>query len=171
MVCSVGVSSDCFRFTNLWRAHLAWPRLLAFVYLALAAGMAVAADSRHLVIQNDNGGAVTARARQIAALKRDQIRLEIRGDYCMSSCTMYLSLPDVCVTPQTIFGFHGPSSPIYGVGLLPAEFDRWSRMIAAYYPEPIRSWYMTTGRNRTVGFYRYSGRELIRIGIRQCPTA
>lgn len=86
----------------------------------------------------------------------------------MSACTMYLDLSNMCVSRNVTFGFHGPSSKYYGVALPPAEFERWSRVMANHYPQPLRNWYMQTGRNITVGFYKMSGRDLIRMGIPEC---
>ena len=41
-------------------------------------------------------------------------------------------------------------------------------VMAAHYPEPLKSWFLKKGRYLTVGFYKYSGRQLINIGIREC---
>lgn len=83
---------------------------------------------------------------------------------------MYLALPKACVTPDAVLGFHGPSSRIYGISLPPESFEHWSRVMAAHYPEPIKTWFLKKGRFRTVGFYMYSGQQLIDMGIRQCTV-
>lgn len=152
-----------------------WSRLAVALVIILLVGAsldtgssAVAATNQTLIIRDDKGGNLAERARLINAYRADGIRVEIRGSYCLSACTMYLGLSDTCVAPDTTFGFHGPSSGLYGVALSAASFDRWSRVMADYYPEPIRSWFLTTGRNRTVGFHEFSGRELIGMGIRGC---
>ncbi len=119
-----------------------------------------------LVIGNDRGGSVEQRVAAVRALQGDGTRVEIRGDYCMSACTMYLALSDLCVAPRTVFGFHGPGSSIYGIGLTPAAFEHWSQVMARHYPEPIRSWYLNVARNRTIGFYSVQGHDLIEIGGR-----
>jgi len=122
-----------------------------------------------IIIGDDRGGAVDARARIIRGYRKQGAHLEIRGNYCLSSCTMYLSLRDVCVLPDTLFGFHGPSSAIFSIGLSPAAFEYWSRIMAAHYPEPVRTWFLQEGRNRTMGFHIYHGWQLINMGIRRCP--
>ncbi|AJE46075.1 hypothetical protein [Celeribacter indicus] len=119
-----------------------------------------------IVIGNDRGGSVRARVGEIQQIMRLGQRVEIRGRRCMSSCTMFLGLRDLCVSPRTVFTFHGPS--YYGRTLSPAEFESWSRVIAAHYPEPLRSWYLSTGRTRIWNGYEMSGAELARYGIALC---
>ena len=155
----------------------AWPRYLLIVALAAAMAGALppgsaAASNRApaLIVEDDRGGPVRARERKIRRLIRNGSRVEIRGSYCLSACTMYLAVRDLCVSRRTVFGFHGPSSPLYGIALPPESFERWSRLIAAHYPEPLRSWYLREGRNRTVGFYYLTGEQLIAMGIGECPA-
>ena len=154
--------------------RFAWARFLLPAVLGLgvlAPGNAPvrAAGSRVVVVLNDKGGSVVERARLIRQYRAQGTRLEIRGQYCMSACTMYLGLSGTCVAPDTIFGFHGPSSRIYGIGLRPEVFEHWSKIMADHYPEPLKSWFLKTGRHRTVGFNTYNGRQLIGMGITACP--
>ncbi len=121
-----------------------------------------------LVVRDDAGGSVVKRAALIQTYKENGTRVELRGNYCMSACTMYLGLKNTCVAPNTIFGFHGPSSRSYGISLSAVAFERWSTVMADHYPEPLRTWYLKNGRNRTVGFYRFSGSDLIKLGIARC---
>ncbi len=79
---------------------------------------------------------------------------------------MFLGLPQMCVSPDTIFGFHGPSS--YGQPLDPEVFERASNIIADHYPDVLKDWYMTTARHSLTGLYRVSGKELIRLGVAAC---
>jgi hypothetical protein len=170
------------RGPRLWRAVRGVHIL--FVNLALAAGLlamglvtpdqASAAQLQRagagvIRVSKDPGGSVSARVGEISRLRSQGTRVEISGG-CWSSCTMYLGLANTCVTRAAKLGFHGPSSPNYGIGLPPAEFERWSQTMATYYPEPIRSWYLREGRLITVGFTTFTGRDLIRMGVRECNT-
>jgi hypothetical protein len=114
-------------------------------------------------IHNHRGGLVSRIAAEVDAAGNSGRRVEISGG-CWSSCTMYLGLPDVCVDPKAKFGFHGPSSGQFGIGVLPKTFETASRVMAAHYPEPIRSWFMREGRNVTVGFTVMTGADLIAMG-------
>ncbi|WP_421704865.1 hypothetical protein [Aliiroseovarius sp.] len=161
---------------------VAWPRLRhaictgVFCLAALApflqftaahaAQSAARGADRVIVIRNDRGGLVAKRAEQIRQIRRSGQRVEIRGTLCLSSCTMYLGLPGTCVSPNTTFGFHGPSRS--GRRLSPDEFEYWSALIARHYPAALRDWYMETGRMRITSYYRMSGRELIRLGVPAC---
>ncbi len=127
-----------------------------------------AAANTTVIIRDDSGGGVIERALLIQNYQTRGVRVEIRGEFCMSACTMYLRLNDICITPRTLFGFHGPSSVFHGVALDADSFERWSQVMADHYPEPIRSWFLDTGRFRTVGFHEFSGRQLIAMGIAKC---
>ncbi len=128
--------------------------------------MAQSAQSAVFVVQNDRGGLVGPRADQIQRLKNNRQRVEIRGRICLSSCTMYLGAGNVCIDPNTRFGFHGPS--FYGQPLQPEYFEYWSQVIASHYPAPVRAWFMNTGRFKINGYYTILGTELIRHGAQPC---
>ncbi len=118
------------------------------------------------IVSNDRGGLLESRLRELAQLRATRTPIEIRGDICYSTCTMYLGMPDVCIARTTRFGFHGPSS--YGMSLSPVRFENASRMIAAHYPEPLRAWYLNEGRYRINRPYFVSGTTLIQMGIPAC---
>jgi hypothetical protein len=172
------VSFTCFRisiwkdakmgltFTRLrGRFHPAvMPLILGAALLALFSLPAPAAGPA-LVIRSDRGGLMEARSNQIRQLRATGQRVELRG-ICYSSCTMYLGLPNVCVAPTAKFGFHGPSW--YGAALEPPDFEYWSQLMARSYREPLRSWFLRTGRHRTSGYYRMNGTDLIRMGYSRC---
>ena len=144
---------------------------LCLATLSLGGGQSVHAQARSaaLVIGDDRGGFVRARLSKIDRLRSRGQRVEIRGRLCLSSCTMYLGLENVCVDPNTTFGFHGPGMAI---GQLTQEqFEYVSSVIAAHYPPQIKEWYMREGRMRTRGFYRMKGAELIRLGVAECPPS
>ncbi|WP_273521663.1 hypothetical protein [Rhodosalinus sediminis] len=120
-----------------------------------------------VVVRNDRGGLLAERMREVARLRAQDARVEIRGRVCLSSCTMFLGVENVCVEPDVTFGFHGPTS--YGRPLAPERFEAWSRIMAAHYPdERLRDWFLETGRHRIRGYYRVSGEQLIRMGMPRC---
>ncbi len=131
-------------------------------------GPANAVSNQTVVIENDRGGSIEERIRIIRQIRRSGARVEIRGEVCLSACTMYLAVPGVCVEPETVFGFHGPSSRLYGVALRNDQFEKWSTKMAEYYPEPIRSWFLGTARHTIVGFQELRGTRIIDMGIKRC---
>lgn len=119
-----------------------------------------------LIIGDDHGGKVSDRQRQIAQIRQQKLSVEIRGTHCLSSCTMLLALPDLCIHPDTIFGFHGPTD--FGEPLLPQQFEYWSQIIAKHYPPALRRWYLQTARHRLTGYYNMTGRQIAAHGINLC---
>ncbi len=136
--------------------------------IAPAQDSAASSSRAVMVIGNDEGGLVSRRVEEISRILSQGTHVEIRGQVCYSACTMYLGMPDTCVLPQTSFGFHGPSH--YGRQLSARDFEYWSQVIASHYPDPLRNWYLTEGRTRISDYFRISGSELIRLGVRQCSV-
>lgn len=135
--------------------------------LSVASTGAVDAQQTTIRIGNDRGGLVGARAREIREILGSGSRVEIVGNICLSSCTMYLGAGNVCVRPGTTFGFHGPSSS-RGIALSSERFDHWSNVMARHYNEPIRNWFMQEARYLSRGYLRISGSQLINLGYQSC---
>ncbi len=95
-----------------------------------------------ITVRDDTGGYISSYTRTVAGLpKTTQIR--IAGD-CRSACTLFLGHPGVCALPGARFIFHGPSRN--GVPLSPEAFEATSREMARYYPEPLKSEFMSSYR-------------------------
>lgn len=142
--------------------------LLTLVLLAgfSSAQAGNAPASRAYIVGNDRGGFIRDRLIELRDLRASGRNVEIRGKICYSTCTMLLGLPKTCISPDTTFGFHGPTKS--GKRLAPDRFEYFSRVISQYYPAPLQSWYMSTGRTRLRGMYRIKGAEIVRMGIRAC---
>ncbi len=137
------------------------------LYAAVLTGLLAANPATALDIRNDLGGAVSQRIAKIEHLRAAGTRIRIVGT-CISACTLYLGLPNTCVTPTAQLGFHGPSTRLKGIPLPRQEFERISRQMASYYPSRIRGWFMSEARMRTIGYYSLSGAEAIAMGARAC---
>ena len=142
------------------RIVLAFALALSLIPPAQAQGLGA------LIIRNDLGGRIDIRAQEIARLRAQGRAVELRGEACVSACTMYLGLENVCVDPRTTFGFHGPSS--YGKPMPAENFEYWSKFLAGYYKPVLSDWYMKTARFELHDIYNISGRDLIRLGYRAC---
>ena len=150
--------------------------VLAALAVFIAAGLAGPAAARGLqrtgqphvyTVSGDPGGRVDLRAEKIRELILENAQVRIVGR-CNSACTMYLGVPRHCVGPKAVLGFHGPTTSRRTVPLPKPDFDHWSRVMALHYPEPLKSWFMKTGRYRLVGRYTFTGRDLIRMGVPAC---
>ena len=143
---------------------IAWMTCIAFV---VAAPEWPQAEDRNIkIVGNDRGGYIGARAIEVAELNASGTRIELRGDVCLSSCTMYLGVDDMCLLPGTIFGFHGPSR--HGRALPQAQFEHWSQIMAQHYHPALQTWFLQDARHATSGYKRISGRQLISIGYPAC---
>jgi hypothetical protein len=110
-----------------------------------------------VIVQKDVGGLVTDYEAQTEVYRRE--RREVRLRECRSACTMALSLPNVCVYPDSVLKFHQAYNAInrqtdYGV----------SAQLLASYPQAVRE---RLG-NLTRQYKILSGAELIELGVRNC---
>jgi hypothetical protein len=84
---------------------------------------------------------------------------EVRVHECHSACTMALSLPNVCVYPDSIFKFH----QAYNLNDKQTDLGV-SRQLFDSYPPAVRARLGTLTRK----FKVLSGKELIALGVRDC---
>lgn len=148
----------------LWR-RLQW-HALAVLSVVLVTSMASGQVTHTKIIGNDRGGLIGARVIEVAQLNAENRRIELRGRICYSSCTLYLGADDLCIMPETIFGFHGPSR--YGAPLAVAQFEHWSHVMAQHYNAPLRAWFLRDARHDTNGIRRIRGEKLIALGYPAC---
>jgi len=113
----------------------------------------------------DAGGnlhAYAAEARRLNARGEGKI---IAGD-CVSSCTLYLAVQQVCVEKSARLWFHAPHRPgdarPDGLGALD---------MLAHYPKEVRAWAIRVHALESADFdpaHSLSGEELIAMGVRAC---
>ncbi|MGJ8543886.1 MAG: hypothetical protein ACSHWZ_00480 [Sulfitobacter sp.] len=119
-----------------------------------------------LIIGNDRGGLLVERLREVAVLRESNRPVRIMGAVCYSTCTLYLGLPQTCISAKTLFGFHGPSS--FGRPLQPVVFERASLAIASHYPPALKHWYITKARFKIASVQKVDGAQIIRMGVPAC---
>lgn len=148
--------------------HISVIRAVAIAVIACGSVpvTAVSAQQQSFIVGNDRGGLVAARVRELNLLRQQGQRVEIRGDICYSTCTMYLGATDVCVSPTTVFGFHGPSRN--GQPLAAHAFEAWSRIMSEYYAPPLQQWFMSQGRYLIDDVYSLTGSQLAAYGYQTC---
>jgi len=110
-----------------------------------------------VIVTKDVGGYVNEYGAQ-TKLYFDTGR-EVRLHECRSACTLALSLPNVCVYPDSLLKFHKAYNPI----TKQANEDVSIQMMDSY-PEAIRQRLGELTRTYKV----LTGSELIRLGIRDC---
>lgn len=151
------------------RKRFALKTLLATIKTACAV-LAVTAHSQMAVamdVTNDMGGSIQERLEQVQRLTAQGTPVRIVGT-CVSACTLYLGVPTSCVFPNARLGFHGPSTRLQGIPLPREEYERVSYQMAAEYPEPLRSWFLSDARRYTSTYILISGSDAIAMGARAC---
>jgi len=118
--------------------------ILFLVWLLLASALGF-----DRVITNDPGGRV---GDYLASAYEPGI--EIQG-FCASACTLALSAPGVCISPDAQLVFHAATVPL------------GTRIIYEHYPHAIQNWIEARGGLTTRLLYM-TGREAISLGVRRC---
>jgi hypothetical protein len=125
-----------------------------------------------IIVSHSMGGYISDFAARVADANARGCRVEIRGT-CASACTLYLGAENVCVAPEARLAFHTARRSVMGglaVKEVPEEIRRpYEALMAAHYPEPIRSWFWNDVRHRPFSEWaRLSGEELISHGVPRC---
>jgi hypothetical protein len=110
-----------------------------------------------VIVTKDVGGYVD-QYRTMTELYRVQDR-EVRLHECRSACTLALSLPNVCVYPDSLVKFHAAYDPRNKA----INWDETQKLFSTY-PAPVRARLGTLTREYKV----LSGAELIALGVRDC---
>jgi hypothetical protein len=110
-----------------------------------------------VIVMKDVGGLVADYQRQTAIYRASE--REVRLHECRSACTLALSLPNVCVYPDSTLKFHfayDPRNHQTNPGV--------SQQLFNSYPAAVRARLGTLTR-----YYKVlSGSQLIKLGIRDC---
>lgn len=141
-------------------------QLFTAVLLAGAALWSPAAKAENVrVIHRDLGGNVMERWHEVTSISLSGTEVQIRGQ-CLSACTMYLSVPNLCVSPEAVVGFHGPRSQTTGNSLSDSSA---SQIMAMHYPVAIRDWFLQEAQYLQGSQVAYiSGQQIIDLGTRSC---
>lgn len=109
-----------------------------------------------VVIVNNKGGNVMEAIKYRNKLARSGRPIEVRG-YCRSACTIYITLPNACLGPNAIVGFHAPRIP--GTTIIPPIVDE---LMAQYYRNGIlRKW--NSEWKRSLKMHKISARDYVKL--------
>lgn len=173
-------------------------RFLTAAIVAITAATSAPAETvivgqkpgRVKVVKNNSGGFVRAFGQRYnEAMSRGE-RVEIRGEFCTSSCTFWLSYPWVCVEPETQFQFHGPHNGfalVAQLAVIPVPLHHYmdegkrAALIAdilTHYAlngnEALAEWVRASGALQKfgVGYAELSGRQVHeKFGKPFCPSS
>lgn len=108
----------------------------------------------------DPGGSITERMRTIELLRENNAKVVIEG-LCISACTMLLSLPNACMKPYTIFGFHSASQ-----GFEMSSFG--NAILKRFYPPKILDWVMEKKALESLDLTPMDDVEANSLGVPYC---
>lgn len=120
-----------------------------------------------VIVGNHKGGFVFGISSDVQDINRLGLPVRITGKDCISSCTIFLGARDVCISPETRFGFHKPS-PAPGTGrMTQVRLAGVNHTITSHYLPALKRWWdSNAGKSKRIVYL--SGAELIRIGYRPC---
>lgn len=109
-----------------------------------------------IVIRDNRGGNVMEAVQYRQKLAASGRRVEIQG-YCRSACTIYITLPNACLSPKATVGFHAPRIP--GTRIIPPIVDQ---IMASYYRNGIlqkwnREW------KHSLEMHKITARQYVRL--------
>ena len=136
--------------------------ILAGAVIAVAgfAG-AVAYGDTMKTVRHDLGGNIGDRLGEMHTMRG----VKIDGT-CASACTLYLGLPETCLTKRAKLGFHGPNLPS-GRKMPKVAFEGWTKAMAEKYPPAIARWFMAEARYSDDLIY-IKADQAVKLGARMC---
>lgn len=109
-------------------------RTVAIGLLLLSAcGYPRSPDGR-ILIEDDKGGVISEYEKERVKLASDPSGVVLCGKIG-SAATIFVSLPNACSCPDALFNFHGSTKNF-------RYSPEGTAILASYYPEPLRSWYL-----------------------------
>jgi hypothetical protein len=132
-------------------------RVMGYLILATTLSLtACAAPAQDVVVIRYNEGGdmidfINERSRMQGSGKTYRI-----DGFCASACAMFLSLPNVCVTPRSKLGFHR------GDGLWEVFRDAY----IVHLPPAMRGWYVANAETTRTVFI--TGSQAIALGANAC---
>jgi len=100
--------------------------------------IATKSDAAPYYVWNDPGGLVIERMIEIKKLQKSKKQVRIMGK-CMSACTLYLTLDNICRGPNAKFGFHNAR------GFNMEKSIKITYIMYKKYPPWVRKWIDSIG--------------------------
>ena len=118
-----------------------------------------------MALNVDFGGGIIERMQVVELLEKANVAVEISG-ICLSACTLYLGLPNVCVEPKTVLGFH--SAYFTNEEGQPVLSDFGNTVLMEYYPPNIRKWVTEKKALSSVEMKYMGAEEAWKLGVKRC---
>ncbi len=109
-------------------------RVVSICLLLLTACGYSRSESGRILIKDDNGGVIAEYEETRDKLASDPAGVALCGTL-NSAATIYVSLPNACSCSDALFNFHGSTKSF-------RYSPEGTAILASYYPEPLKSWYL-----------------------------
>ena len=120
-----------------------------------------------VIVGNHPGGYLYGTIADVEDINTLSLPVRITGDFCVSSCTLFLGADDVCISRTTRFGFHKPGNYV-GLGQISSKVAwRATYRVAEYFNPSLSAWWLRTG-SKSSSLKYLTGLELIRMGYNEC---
>lgn len=130
--------------------------VISLILLA-ACGYPRSPDGRVLV-EDDKGGVISEYEKERVKLASDPSGVVLCGEI-ESAATIFVSLPNACSCPDAVFNFHGATKGFQ-------QSPKGTAVMASYYPEPLRSWYLRNAAHLMLSEHAtLTARQLAAMGI------
>ncbi len=116
-------------------------------------------------VKIDEGGSVADRMQHFELIEKAGHQFKIDG-MCISACTMFLGLKNVCVAPRTVFGFH---SSYTSNGFISTPSKYGNAILTSYYPPAIRKWVTDNKALDSLELTPMLAEEAWALGMTRCP--
>lgn len=114
-------------------------RLLVTLFLSsLLLALPCSSKPSTVYIFEDLGGSIGSYVRQTEDYLNRSVTVKFTS-MCASACTMFLAVPDKCVGPDVMFGFHR------SYGSTNAKNNYATLVLLSYYPDWVLSWLKKQG--------------------------
>lgn len=149
-------------------------KMLMATTLGLASACAVVPPETPeytVTFENSSGGDLKSYAELVNKFNREGTKVRITGNHCLSACTYFLLADNVCVNPETRFGFHSARhwAPLLLSVPVRAEKDNkiWAKDLGSVYPG-LGDWFLSEG-SPLVGYEYLKGSYFIdTYGVEAC---
>jgi hypothetical protein len=115
-------------------------------------------------VGNDGGGAIRDYYFNMLDKYHGGFTIRFNGE-CRSACTLYLAIPNKCVTPNAIFKFHSP----WGLGASPNQIQAARNFLMTVYPKWVKDWIKANNALKTI-LYTTMPYSYVIQHVKQCKV-
>lgn len=122
-----------------------------------------------VIVREHPGGSLGGTIADVEDIGMPDLPVRIVGRYCHSACTLFLGAKDLCISPETRFGFHQPRKRPGTRKITEKQIFFSVELMGSYYKPGLRDWWLNEG-SRSKRLVYLDGRDLVKFGYRACEN-